>query len=208
MPVRGRKRQVDGTGRSSKIRSARFRWASGRFGFVRSSREVSVSVMPSSARTRRNTRRQVRPSMCAVSVLGGGARRPWSFYRVRARRTRTARLPHVLSRMVVLDAVGHPESSGRAEIAALEDNSFWENHAGIRSGAFDRIPNWTALHLDVLAAFNARLDPIEREVVANSVRPVDLRPRPAQNLPWPADFASEERFDCRALRKVCVLIDQ
>jgi hypothetical protein len=50
--------------------------------------------------------------------------------------------------MVVLEAFRYLESSGRAEIAALEDNSFWKNNHGIRFGAFDRIPNWTAFHLD------------------------------------------------------------
>src|ERR1700694_4719790 len=105
--------------------------------------------------------------------------------------------------MIVLDAVRDPEACRRAEIAALEDNSLRENDAGIRFGARYRIPDWAAFDLDVLAAFDARLDAIEDEIVRGGVGAMPLRPRPAEDRPRPPDLASEKRFNRRALRSIC-----
>src|SRR5688572_29349225 len=110
--------------------------------------------------------------------------------------------------MIVLDAAGDPETSRRAEIAALEDNALREDDTGMRFGARDRIPDRAAFDLDVLAAPHACLDAIEGEVVRNGVGPVHLRPRPAEDLPRPPDLSSEERFNRPALRGIRALIDQ
>ena len=57
--------------------------------------------------------------------------------------------------MVVFNAAGDAKTGRCAEIPALEDDSLWETDRGIRLGAADRIPDRTALNLDVLTAFHA-----------------------------------------------------
>ncbi len=110
--------------------------------------------------------------------------------------------------MIVLDAVGDPETSRRAELAVLENDSLRENDAGMRFGARDRIPDRTAFDLHVPPASEACPHAIEDEIVRDRVGPVHLRPCPAQDLPRSPDLASEERFNRRALRRIRALIDQ
>jgi hypothetical protein len=110
--------------------------------------------------------------------------------------------------MIVLDAVGHPEAGGRTEIAVLEDDSLREADAGMRFGARDWIPDRAAVDVDVLTASHPRPDAIEREIVRDGVRPVHLRPRPAEDCPGPPDFPVEKCFNRRALRGICALVDE
>ena len=110
--------------------------------------------------------------------------------------------------MIVLYAVGDPEKSARAEIAALEDDPFRKNDAGMRFGTGYGISDGPTLDFEVLAASDARIDAIERQCVRDSVRPVHLWPGPAQNAPWPADFASDKSLNRLALRGIRALVDQ
>src|SRR5437867_1833274 len=115
---------------------------------------------------------------------------------------------HVLTRMVVFDAVRDAEAGRRAEIAALEDNALRENDARIRLGAGDGIPDRAAFDLDVLAALHARLDAVEREIVGRGGRSMHLRPGPAHHRPRSSHLAPEKHLDRRALGGSCALIDQ
>ena len=110
--------------------------------------------------------------------------------------------------MIVLYAVGDPEKSARAKIAALEDDSFRKNDAGMRFGTGYGISDGPTLDFEVLAASDARIDAIERQCVRDGVRTVHLWPGPAQNAPWPADFTSDKSFNRRALRGIRALVDQ
>ena len=74
--------------------------------------------------------------------------------------------------MIVLDAARDAEARRRAEICALDDDALREDDAGMRFGARDGIADRTAVDLDELAASQARVDAVERELVrdANTAR--------------------------------------
>jgi len=110
--------------------------------------------------------------------------------------------------MIVFYAVGDPEKSARAKVAALEDDSFRKNDAGMRFGPRYGISNGATVDFEVLAAADACIDAIERQFVRDSVRAVHFWPGPAQNAPWPADFASDKSFNRLALRDIRALVDQ
>src|SRR5207249_8144289 len=95
-----------------------------------------------------------------------------------------------------------------AELASLENDALREDDAWMRFGARDRIPDRPAFHLDVVTALEARLHAIKRESVRGGVGTVHLRPRPAEDFPWAAHFASEQDFNRRALRSIRAVIDQ
>src|SRR5439155_14624213 len=95
----------------------------------------------------------------------------------------------VLPRVVVAEAARQAKLLGRSEIAALEDDALRQHDTGMRFGAGHGIANRGAHYLDVVAAFDARPDAVEREVERHEKRPVYFRPGPAKDAPRAADFA-------------------
>jgi hypothetical protein len=110
--------------------------------------------------------------------------------------------------MIVLYAVGDPEKGARAKISALEDDSLRKDDAGMRFGPRYGISNGATVDFEVLAASDTCIDAIERQFVRDAVRTVHLWPGPAQNAPWPADFASDKSFNRRALRGIRAIVVQ
>src|SRR5829696_7127718 len=110
--------------------------------------------------------------------------------------------------MVVLDSVRHGEASCSAKIAVFQDDSFGQHDTGMRFGAANRILDWSAFELHVVAASNSRVDAIPLDVVTDRVGAMNLWPRPGQDPPRSARLSCDERFDRLALVGVSSLVDQ
>src|SRR4029450_9065133 len=110
--------------------------------------------------------------------------------------------------MIIGDAARNAEPSRRTEVGALDDDALRQHDTRIRLGAGDWIFDRTAVDLDELAAFESRPHSIEGEIVRDGIRPVHLRPRPAQDSPRPADLAAGEQFDRGTLTGIGALVDQ
>src|SRR5687767_11704428 len=110
--------------------------------------------------------------------------------------------------MIVLDSARQLESCRRSEIAALEDDSLGQQHAGMNLGPADGILDRRALHLETVTALDARVDAVELEIVLGRERPVDLRPGPAEHSPGTANLPADQLLDRRALRGIRALVDE